>query len=275
MITILIIILIVYIVKKKKEEYESQYDWRGFNEQGIHKNGTLYNNEGYDKYYFDREGYNRVGYDRNGYDRNGYDKDGFNKNGYDKDGYNKHGYNKDGYDKDGFNIDGFNKEGYNKDGYDKNGFNAEGYNKYGVGQDGRTKLEREKIKTYGMTSYEMLIYPIKPQEEVEPSSPVYRYVSVAFNDYELFDFELGEEINFPITTNRQYSYCSYVEELEYITPHYHTHLDCHLFWEEKLKENFWQSNTWYLADVNKIYSGEITKCKICEERDKNRDITNW
>ena len=112
------------------------YDKDGFNQSGIHRNGTP----------FDDEGYLVTGFNRDGYDREGYNRGGFNKNGIDRDGFNKHGFNKDGYDRNGFHLDGYNKEGFDRDGYDREGYNLIGFNRSGYDKQGYN--EKGEYKTF-------------------------------------------------------------------------------------------------------------------------------
>ena len=133
--------------KKKSKIYDSS----GFNCYGVHRNGTRYdengyNQDGFDANGYDANGYNQDGFDVNGYDANGYDKSGYNKSGYDRRGfdrfgYGKSGYNRQGYDKFGYNRAGYNQQGYNKlgykrDGFDANGYDSNGYNKAGFDVNG-------------------------------------------------------------------------------------------------------------------------------------------
>ena len=118
-----------------------QYDDRGFavksyNTGHIHKNGTEYDDEGYDYY----------GFDENGYDKEGYDIDGFNVDKIHRNGteYDDLGFNKEGYKKDGYDIRGYNKEGYNKEGFDRHGFDREGFNRAGLNSKGLTREQVEE-----------------------------------------------------------------------------------------------------------------------------------
>lgn len=81
----------------------NQYDRRGFNNEGKHRNGT----------YYDTEGYEISGYDRRGFDRNGKHRNGtvFDNDGYDVEGHDKYGFNK--------NEIHFNGTRQNNDGYTK------------------------------------------------------------------------------------------------------------------------------------------------------------
>ncbi|CUT17930.1 MULTISPECIES: hypothetical protein [Candidatus Ichthyocystis] len=107
---------------------EEEYDERGFNSEGVHRNRSMYDDAGYSIYGYNRNGYNRDGFDRDGYDEKGYNKDGFDRAGfyttgsiYDAEGYDSHGFHKSGlhrngsrYDDDGYNIYGFNEYGSNQ-----------------------------------------------------------------------------------------------------------------------------------------------------------------
>ncbi|MGL5414226.1 MAG: AAA family ATPase [Clostridium sp.] len=68
-----------------------KYDKNGFNEKGIHKNGTYYDEFGFDAFSKNEAGlsFNQV-FCRNGYDKDGFDKYGFNKEGFNRDGVHKH-----------------------------------------------------------------------------------------------------------------------------------------------------------------------------------------
>ena len=101
-------------IEKVKEIYNKQ----GFNANGIHKNGSRYDEDGFDTKGFNVSGIHKNGsrYDDYGFDVKGYDKSGFNKNqkykydvgGFDKDGIHKNGgiYDLDGYDKNGYDVHG-------------------------------------------------------------------------------------------------------------------------------------------------------------------------
>lgn len=284
------------------------YDRFGYDKYGFDKKG--YNRDGFDKNGYDTYGYNREGYDQNGYNKLGHNKNGYNRNGFDINGYNQEVHNKDEFNKLGNNQEDFNKSSHNQsESCEMAKCISEEYKRCYAYSSGYCKIlcntnfkdnqcpfydpfrsvikKREpgaaSLSTLALLNGGRFEYGRKIGEEyinsdnqtdIDFSLPEYRYVSIAFNDYEICDFELGEEINFPITTSANYSYCSSAEEDEYDYDHgfpatyrYHTHLDCHLFWENELKEHFYKNNTWYLADANKIYSGELVKCKICEKRD--------
>jgi hypothetical protein len=79
--------------KKNRYSKYSKYNVNGFDKSGIHKNGTLYDDRGYNRFKRDKNGYNELGFNhknihRNGtkYDDLGYDIDGYNKSGYDENG---------------------------------------------------------------------------------------------------------------------------------------------------------------------------------------------
>lgn len=280
----------------------------GYDTQGFDKYG--YDKEGYNQNGFDKQGYNREGYDQNGYNKLGYNKNGYIRNGFDINGYSQEVHNKDEFNKLGNNQEEINKNSHNQsESCEMAKCISEEYKRCYAYSSGYCKiLSNTNFKDNQCPFYDPFRAVIKKREpgaaslstlallnggrfeygrkigeeyvnsnnqtDIDFSLPEYRYVSIAFNDYEICDFELGEEINFPITTSANYSYCSSAEEDEYdyyhrfpATYRYHTHLDCHLFWENELKEHFYKNNTWYLADANKIYSGELVKCKICEKRD--------
>jgi hypothetical protein len=123
-----------------------EYDSNGWNIKDAadlqNKNGTLYDNDGY----------NRGGYDMGGYDRQGLDKDGnpreqgggnpeYDKNGWNikdtNDLQNKNGtlYDNDGYNRGGYDVDGYNRQGLDKDGNPKQSGNTE-HEINGVSTDG-------------------------------------------------------------------------------------------------------------------------------------------
>ena len=109
--------------------YDSEgYDQYDFNRNKIHRNGTKYDNEGFDADGMGKDGYDRFGFDINGFDRDGYNRLGFDINGFDRDGYNESGYDINGYDRNGYNKQGFNKNGMHKSGnlYDEKGLNVDG-----------------------------------------------------------------------------------------------------------------------------------------------------
>jgi len=82
-------------------------DKRGFNQKEIHKNGTKFDDFGYDI-----TGYDKNGYDRNGFDKNGYDISGFNEDGYKIDGRNANGKYNRLYDKKSYIKSRYNREGF-------------------------------------------------------------------------------------------------------------------------------------------------------------------
>ena len=89
-----------------------------------------YDRDGFDKNGFDREGFDREGFDKKHIHRNGtmYNDEGFNISGYDKDGYDRMGKDMEGYNRQGFNTKGFNRIGLHKNGtyFDDDGFNIDG-----------------------------------------------------------------------------------------------------------------------------------------------------
>lgn len=103
----------------------NQYDERGFMKTSArHKNGTIYDDDGYNKFGYDKDGYNRKGLDKFGEPKNivftlpKHDERGFikntakHKNGtkYDDEGFDKFGYDKNGYDKNGLDKCGHPKK---------------------------------------------------------------------------------------------------------------------------------------------------------------------
>ena len=120
-----------------------EYNEFGFDGNGVHKNGTRFDEEGYGADGFNQKGYNRAGYDREGLDRNGFNKKGihnFTNTRYDVNGYNKDGYNRDGFDRGGYDRDGYNRKGYDRSGFDKDGFSAGGFNREGINKYTNTKF---------------------------------------------------------------------------------------------------------------------------------------
>lgn len=144
---------------------EEGYNINGFNKYQRHRNGTFYDDDGFDykglnRRGFNREGihyktsapYNEKGYRQNGeyyYDEEGYDHKGYNEVGYDRDGYNKEGFNANGIHRNGteYNDEGYNIEGYDKKGYNRNGYNKEGINKDTGEKDPRITLIEEFINS--------------------------------------------------------------------------------------------------------------------------------
>ncbi|TWO99202.1 hypothetical protein EUA79_01225 [TM7 phylum sp. oral taxon 351] len=156
-----------------------EYNEFGFDRNGVHKNGTRFDNDGYniwgrDRFGFDRNGiciynkkeydlsgYNQEGYNSEGYDREGFGRDGFSINGFNREGihrngtqFDEEGYGADGFDEDGIDREGFDREGlgsdgrdrkgfdqngYNQAGYDREGYNQEGYNREGLDKNGFNK----------------------------------------------------------------------------------------------------------------------------------------
>ncbi len=82
------------------------YSKLGFNLYGIHRNGTLYGEDGFNERNFNKNHIHRNGtlYGEDGYDEQGYDENGFDKHGifcvtralFDLGGYDVHGFNKAG-----------------------------------------------------------------------------------------------------------------------------------------------------------------------------------
>jgi hypothetical protein len=94
---------------------EIERDEYGFDNDGVHSNGTVFDDSGFDQdgihedtgTEFNESGRTRSGgrFDQFGYDCEGYDRSGYNEDGYDSDGYDRDGYDEDGYDCDGYNED--------------------------------------------------------------------------------------------------------------------------------------------------------------------------
>lgn len=142
----------------------NRYNIRGFKADMVHRNGTKYDNEGYDYYGYNSKGYNNKNmhisgskYNEEGFDYQGYNSLGFNSYkhyrngskyddfGFDHIGFNRQGLHKNGtkYDVKGYDIDGYNSNGFNEKLIHKNGtrYNNYGYNfhafdKYKYTKDG-------------------------------------------------------------------------------------------------------------------------------------------
>ena len=106
---------------------EPVFDVRGFLGSGLHKNGTYYDDLGYDVFGYDTLGYDIEGYDRNGFDGAGWNRTGRDAEGYDREGRNTRGFNRYGihrnttlYDEQGFDMQGYNRSGEYFAGYDFN-----------------------------------------------------------------------------------------------------------------------------------------------------------
>ncbi len=106
---------------------EPVFDVRGFLGSGLHKNGTNYDDLGYDVFGYDLLGYDVEGYDRNGFDGAGWNRTGRDAEGYDREGRNARGFNRYGihrnttlYDEQGFDMQGYNRSGEYFAGYDFN-----------------------------------------------------------------------------------------------------------------------------------------------------------
>lgn len=67
--------LAILIFIAKILEPKSRYDSRGFDHNHIHRNGTKFDDHGYDYWGYDKSGYNRQGYNKKGRNRKGqYDR---------------------------------------------------------------------------------------------------------------------------------------------------------------------------------------------------------
>ena len=122
MMTIIIAILIFALLAIL---FFGDRDKRGFNRKVIHKNGTKF--------------------DDFGYDVTGYDKNGYNRSGYDKYGYDKSGFNIDGYKIDGRNVNGKYNRLYDKQSYIKDRYNREGFLNPQIYPVALTNHSRERI----------------------------------------------------------------------------------------------------------------------------------
>jgi hypothetical protein len=100
----------LYKIRGKKYIYpqlsNTKFNRYGFDENGIHMNGTVYDNNGFE--------YDGMHISGNKYDEDGFDIDGLDKFGYDIDGYDENGFNKKGFHRNGtmYGDDDFDKEGY-------------------------------------------------------------------------------------------------------------------------------------------------------------------
>lgn len=129
------------------------HDERGFDATGLHRNGSLFDDYGYDLQGYDQDGFDVQGFNRAGgyraapapevtvpwYDARGFDTAGLNANGtcyddlgYDVFGYDMLGYDIEGYDRNGFDGAGWNRAGRDAEGYDRDGRNVRGFNRYGI-----------------------------------------------------------------------------------------------------------------------------------------------
>ena len=111
----------------------SAFDDRGFDVIGRHRNGSLFDDEGYDAQGFDGNARNRGGFDPYGFNQLGFDQYGYNYDGFDASGFNRDGRDYAGFDRNGRNLRGFNRDGLNLDGtlYDARGFDQYGYDRRG------------------------------------------------------------------------------------------------------------------------------------------------
>jgi len=109
------------------------FDERGFDASGHHRNGSLYDDSGYDAQGFDGSARNRGGFDPYGFNQLGFDQYGYNYDGFDASGFNRDGRDSAGFDRNGRNLRGFNRDGLNLDGtlYDARGFDQHGYDRRG------------------------------------------------------------------------------------------------------------------------------------------------
>ena len=135
------------------------YNRRHFNEKGMHKNGTRYDNDGFDYLGYDKEGYNKNGYNGKGYNKEGiyinYGISGFDINGYDEEGFDRRHFNEQGMHRNGTRYDyyGYDKEGYDKDGFNKEGCDREGFDKNGLNKQGLTKKQYQERKDQQIRNY--------------------------------------------------------------------------------------------------------------------------
>lgn len=157
--------------------HKLEYNKFGFDHNGVHKNGTRFDEEGYGADGFNQDGYNRDGFDWRGYDRDGYNTRGYDRSGFDRNGFSIVGWNREGinkytntkfnsrgwdqfgtihkdtgtkYDLKGYNANGYDKDGYYRDGFDMLGFDREGYNREGLDEDGCTREYNAKFNKFGV-----------------------------------------------------------------------------------------------------------------------------
>ena len=135
------------------------YNRRHFNQKGMHRNGTRYDNDGFDYWGDDKDGYNKNGYNRKGYNKEGiyinYGISGFDINGYDEEGFDRRHFNEQGMHRNGTRYDyyGYDKEGYDKDGFNKEGCDREGFDKNGLNKQGLTKKQYQERKDQQIRNY--------------------------------------------------------------------------------------------------------------------------
>lgn len=109
--------------KKHVRGYDPRLRVRGKRKGGtalvyLHRNGTVFDDDGYDYYGRDIDGYDRDGWSAGGYDREGYNAKGVSPMGWLRDGTNK--WTGTRFDSQGRDRDGYFEDGYNADGYDRN-----------------------------------------------------------------------------------------------------------------------------------------------------------
>ena len=122
----------------------SEYDYSGFNYEGIHKTtGKEYDERGFNYKHFNVE-------TNSDYDKNGFSFEGINKDTgreYDKNGWNYYGLNeetKDYYDKDGWSFQGINNRGFNRQGYNvetKSEYDGFGFDFNGIHKETKTTTD--------------------------------------------------------------------------------------------------------------------------------------
>ena len=127
-----------------QSEHSPMYDSYGFDPSGLHRNGTLYDDAGYDaKGFFRPLVMNMLRFHRNG---TLFDQDGYSYFGFDRDL--RHRVTGSEFDSDGFNFEGYNTQGVNRRGFfgsngylhsdgtlsthDPDGFNLMGFNEAGI-----------------------------------------------------------------------------------------------------------------------------------------------
>lgn len=123
------------------------YSPKGFTQSGVHKNGTFYDDEGFDAHGYDQQKFNRDGFDSQGYGRDGF----HHSTKLDRQGYGKSGFNRSGYNRGGFYLDGFHRETAIHEATGTR-FNPEGVDAENYGTDGfhiETGLDRESYDRNG------------------------------------------------------------------------------------------------------------------------------
>ena len=149
--------------KVTKTRYDEEwFDMLGWDRNDINKiTGTIYDVNGYDKFWYNiywydkdwydtewwnRESYNKytwTNFDRDWYDKEWYNQNWYNKYWYDREWYDKRWFNINWYDADWYDKNGYDKNGYDKDWYDRFWYNNSGYNTKWINKETWTKFDEE------------------------------------------------------------------------------------------------------------------------------------